>query len=528
MRQHWVRALVCALVALAGCQAGKGGGPDSANQNGWGNGNGGGIGNNLPLTPNDPKNPDSADGKNNVGKNSSSSATRIGSGMGWLMGYDDPSVWAALAAQLRQRFTSLFHVTGNPSAPSGSPANLVVTPAGGLDFSIWPTHFLAPKLPVLLMNTGAAGANLTFTRFPQAPFYIVAGSCGGPACLFNVAFQPETPGDYADEITIEVKSENSAQTQVVHIPIHGRAYDRKLVVTAGDGGGPAVSITNIRTGEVKQFFLGDSNSRGGLGGVALGDVTGDQVPDILIGSGRGTAPRVYVIDGRTDSVVSQIAAYEDAFQGGVRVAVGDVNGDKHNDVIVGPGPGGGPRVRVFSGEGMSWAPMQDFWAYETSMTAGVNVAAADLNGDGRADIVVGPGPGGGPRLRAFDGGSGGVLVDTFIGDPNRRDGLEVAATLLNGDTSTDLVVSPGGGLVYLLDGASGTTLGTMTPFPGFGGMIRVGAMYYNSNLVRDVIVGAGPGGGPHVKVIEPLNGQELYSQFAFDSNFSGGVFVGGM
>ena len=93
------------------------------------------------------------------------------------------------------------------------------------------------------------------------------------------------------------------------------------------------------------------------------------------------------------------------------VAAGDVNGDGRDDVITGAGAGGGPHVRVFSGD--DGAELAGFFAYDAAFGGGVRVAAGDFDGDGRADILTGPGAGGGPHVRAFDGdnaGAGGQLL----------------------------------------------------------------------------------------------------------------------
>src|SRR5207244_9181626 len=112
---------------------------------------------------------------------------------------------------------------------------------------------------------------------------------------------------------------------------------------------------------------------------------------------------------------------------GVSVAVGDVNGDGWPDVIVAAGRGGGPRVRVFDGlTGEQLAgPLGNFFAFDSSFTGGVSVAAADLNGDGAADIIVAAGSGGGPRVRVFDG-----LTGDQLGGP--RGGLIAFAPSLTG------------------------------------------------------------------------------------------------
>ena len=41
----------------------------------------------------------------------------------------------------------------------------------------------------------------------------------------------------------------------------------------------------------------------------------------------------------------------------------------------------------------------------------------------------------------------------------------------------------------------------------------------------DIITGAGPGGGPHVKLFDGGTGSETYGLMAFDPAFRGGIFV---
>src|SRR5262249_40510773 len=122
--------------------------------------------------------------------------------------------------------------------------------------------------------------------------------------------------------------------------------------------------------------------------VAAGDLNGDGHADIVVGQGLNTQSRVSVFSGATGGLLRNITAFP-GFSGGVRVAVGDVNGDGQPDIIVGAGRGRPAEVRVYNG--LTPKLLSHFFAYGAGFTGGVFVAAADINGDGQADIITGAG-----------------------------------------------------------------------------------------------------------------------------------------
>ena len=109
-------------------------------------------------------------------------------------------------------------------------------------------------------------------------------------------------------------------------------------------------------------------------------------------------------------MIGEFLAYDFRYFGGVFVAAGDVNGDGKVDVITGTNGNGGPEVKAFSGVNVltSRTPttVDDFFAYDPAFSGGARVAVLDVNGDGKADIITGAGPGGGPHVRIFDGATG--------------------------------------------------------------------------------------------------------------------------
>lgn len=197
----------------------------------------------------------------------------------------------------------------------------------------------------------------------------------------------------------------------------------------------AVSIYN-EGGSLRTSFkpYGDAFSLGV--NMAIGDLDGDGTIEIVTGTGPGAGAQIRVYKADGTPVGPGFFAYDKNFRGGVNVAIGDIYGTGKPVIIAGAGSGGGPHVRIFTKGGRLLHP--GFFAYDYRFRGGVRVAAGDLDGDGKDEIVTGAGPGGGPHVRIFN--SAGKVRDKgfFAADPASRNGVVVAVADTDGDGKAEI------------------------------------------------------------------------------------------
>ncbi len=141
-------------------------------------------------------------------------------------------------------------------------------------------------------------------------------------------------------------------------------------------------------------------------------------------------------------------------------------------VATAPGPGRAPEVQLFTEDGLY---VRGFSAYPAAFRGGVSLAVARFDGPLRQTIVTGAGPGGGPHVRIFN-------------------------------VNTQAI---GGFMAY--DEA-------------FRGGVTVATADVMNDAGDEIVTGAGPGGGPHVRIFDD-HGTPLRGFFAFEEAFRGGIHV---
>ncbi|WP_161967245.1 autotransporter-associated beta strand repeat-containing protein [Fimbriiglobus ruber] len=224
---------------------------------------------------------------------------------------------------------------------------------------------------------------------------------------------------------------------------------RRLTETDAQGNPVPLDLGNLAPTDIlAQFFPFEETFRGGVD-VTAGDIEQDGRADVVVSAGVGGAPRVEVFRIIPDptvspyqraEVVQNFFPFESTLRSGINVAVGDVNGDGVPDLVFGAGPGGGPRVQVRDGK--TGDVIRDFFAYDPNFRGGVYVDVGGYSSDSVDDLVTAPGPGGGPDVQIFPGSTNPAAlfaqpIASFFAFNPPAAGTGLIATASSGSTFDD-------------------------------------------------------------------------------------------
>lgn len=302
-----------------------------------------------------------------------------------------------------------------------------------------------------------------------------------------------------------------------------------IITAAGLGGGP--HVRSFDTGgnvenEPDKLFVYDEEFKGGVR-VALGDIDADFEDEIITAPRAGGGPQVRVFEKDGTPRGIDIWPFNLDFRGGIDVATGDINGDGKDEVAVIQASQGQAYVKVYKyninreivGE---WNAFGDFYG-------GGSIAMGDIDKDGKAEIIVGAGEGGGPQIRVFEADGTLKPIQFFAFHEDYRGGIDVATGDTDGDGKDEIGVcqmtEQSWCKVYRYNNKQ-TIIGEWKAFADFpvGGLIDMG--HIDNDGLAEVVVGAGNAGGPQVRAFK-ADGIAIRETnfFAYDVNFRGGVDV---
>ncbi len=337
----------------------------------------------------------------------------------------------------------------------------VVNPLGMGTITGTPFTVTDPKLGPLQNN---GGRTLTFAPLAGSPA-LNAGSNTAAAGLTT-----DQRGTGFDRIKNGIVDIGAVENQTTPPGGGGNPTTARPLVVSGQTNGSANVFQPGAGGQFSATPKATVNPFGNTGAnarVAVGDVNGDGTPDTILVTGPGVPLRAAVVSGvdNTTVLVQPFDPFGGDFLGGGYVAAADLNGDGRAEFVITPDQGGGPRVSVFSvnPDGSRTTRSNFLGIDDQNFRGGARAALGDVNKDGTPDVIISAGFGGGPRTAIFTGQS------VLAGSPTRM--------------VSDFFAFPGSDATNLRNGsfvAAGDVTGD-----GFA----------------DLVFGGGPGGAARVFVL---------------------------
>jgi Bacterial Ig-like domain (group 3)/FG-GAP-like repeat len=395
-----------------------------------------------------------------------------------------PSVTAAPAGQSR---------TGQPSTPDQKPASAAPDSGNSLFlpsvvYSFGPSSVAALSSVTVLDVNGDGKADLLWDGVAANNTGSVGVLLGNGDGTFQGSSGPFDTGGQAAGPVVVADLNNDGKPDLVVAEFAGQA---SVGVLLGNG-----------DGTFQQAVVYDTGATGVALSAAVGDLNGDGKPDLVVANLKCTTTSfegcVSVLLGNGDGTFQKALVYDAAGWNSQSIVLADVNGDGKLDLLVTNAGGVAGSVGVMLGKGDG--TFQPAVAYASGGDFALNLAVADVNSDGRPDLVVanvysdtigvllGNGDGTFRRAVAYSSGGHGIL--------------SMVVKDVNGDGNLDVLAANCGALWGFCPGTNGAVVSVL--LGNRNGTFRRAEIYSVGSAPKGI-----PGEAPQDLTVADVNGDGI-------------------
>jgi hypothetical protein len=120
--------------------------------------------------------------------------------------------------------------------------------------------------------------------------------------------------------------------------------------------------------------------------VAEGALNASGAPELVVAPKPGVRKPVEVISGTSGKVLRRIFPFGRVYAGGVSLAVADLNGDHVSDIITAPARGTRTKIKVY--DGATGKLVRTTLTFRGLLHGGLQLSTRDVNNDGTPDIIA--------------------------------------------------------------------------------------------------------------------------------------------
>jgi hypothetical protein len=289
--------------------------------------------------------------------------------------------------------------------------------------------------PDLLVANGCTRQNCQkYGKYGKGRIGVLLGNGDG---TFRPPSTYGSGGWYAGSVTVaDVNGDGKPDVLVAN------ACFRKDCKYLGNGG---VGVLLGKGDGTFQKAVGYASGGAYASSIAVADVNGDGKPDLLVanrcvGGNCRSDGSVGILLGNGDGTFGRAVSYDTGAERGYSLAVSDLNADGNVDIVVGSRCIKGSEcsasndgvVTVLLGNGNG--TFQTAVAYDSGGNGAFSVAVADVNGDGKPDIIV---AGCSSGSNCAGGGSGNGIASILLG--NGDGSFQAAVVFGSGGEAADSV-----------------------------------------------------------------------------------------